>query len=213
MVWEHWLQAARAFAGEMGYDPHRPLEGPEPPFLSFADAWPRFFLQAFERSGVTGLDPQAIVDFLFDELSRAHPYPEAAGVIARLRAAGVIIAIASNADDAHLHPVLARHAIQADVVISSEAVRSYKPRRPFFDALLRTLELPPEKVLHVGDSLLADVAGAHHAGMATYWVRRYEHSTTTTMTMTTTTTTTVVDATWTFPDLRAVPTVVGVPGG
>jgi len=63
-----------------------------------------------------------------------------------------------------------------DAVVISDAVGIRKPRREIFDAVLRGLEVKPEEVLHVGDSLRADVGGAHSCGIPTVWItRRVKH--------------------------------------
>lgn len=59
-----------------------------------------------------------------------------------------------------------------DAVVVSDAVGYRKPRPEIFHAVLAALGLPPEQVLHVGDSLSADVAGAAASGMRTGWVTR-----------------------------------------
>jgi FMN phosphatase YigB (HAD superfamily) len=57
-------------------------------------------------------------------------------------------------------------------VAISDAVGIRKPREEIFASVLADLDLPPESVLHVGDSLTADVAGASAAGIATAWITR-----------------------------------------
>jgi len=57
-------------------------------------------------------------------------------------------------------------------VAISDAVGIRKPRKEIFGSVLAELDLPPESVLHVGDSLKADVAGAAAAGIATAWITR-----------------------------------------
>lgn len=57
-------------------------------------------------------------------------------------------------------------------VAISDAVGIRKPREEIFLSVLADLDLPPESVLHVGDSLRADVAGAAAAGLATVWITR-----------------------------------------
>lgn len=42
----------------------------------------------------------------------------------------------------------------------SEALQAYKPDPFVFHRVLERLQLPPADVLHVGDSLVDDVAGA-----------------------------------------------------
>ena len=47
-----------------------------------------------------------------------------------------------------------------------------KPRREIFEAVARALDVDPREILHVGDNLDADVAGAAAAGMRTAWLTR-----------------------------------------
>ena len=58
------------------------------------------------------------------------------------------------------------------VLVVSEAVDARKPFPKIFEAVLDGLGLAPEQVLHVGDNLRADVAGAAALGMRTAWVTR-----------------------------------------
>jgi putative hydrolase of the HAD superfamily len=49
-----------------------------------------------------------------------------------------------------------------------------KPDPAIFRAALEKLELDPERVWHVGDSLEADIAGAHAAALGTaVWMNRH----------------------------------------
>lgn len=59
-----------------------------------------------------------------------------------------------------------------DAVVVSDAVGFRKPRPEIFRAVLGALDLAPEEVLHVGDNLAADVAGAAALGLRTAWVTR-----------------------------------------
>ena len=61
----------------------------------------------------------------------------------------------------HLHALLV-----------SDEVGIRKPRPEIFEASARALGLSPNEVLHVGDSLEADVAGAASIGMRTVWLTR-----------------------------------------
>ena len=54
--------------------------------------------------------------------------------------------------------------------VTSEDVRSYKPRRELFEAGLGLLGLEPHEVLHIGDSLGSDIAGANALGIPVAWV-------------------------------------------
>lgn len=57
-------------------------------------------------------------------------------------------------------------------VVVSEEVGIRKPRPEIFEAVAEGLGLAPGEILHVGDSLAADVAGAMAIGMRTVWLTR-----------------------------------------
>jgi FMN phosphatase YigB (HAD superfamily) len=57
-------------------------------------------------------------------------------------------------------------------VIVSDEIGIRKPRREIFEAVANSLDCAPDEILHVGDSLHADVAGAAEFGMRTVWLTR-----------------------------------------
>ena len=59
-----------------------------------------------------------------------------------------------------------------DALVVSDAVDVRKPRREIFEAVADRLGLAPGRILHVGDRLGADVAGASAVGMRTAWITR-----------------------------------------
>lgn len=63
----------------------------------------------------------------------------------------------------------ARH-LQAIVISDEIGIR--KPRPEIFEAVAERLGLAPREIVHVGDSLEADVAGARAVGMQTVWLTR-----------------------------------------
>src|SRR5439155_23386616 len=85
---------------------------------------------------------------------------------------GALREVESNADDEMLKDILARNGLQFDAILTSEACRSYKPAARIFEAAIRELGVPANAILHVGDSLEADIGGAQRLGMATAWVNR-----------------------------------------
>jgi 2-haloacid dehalogenase/putative hydrolase of the HAD superfamily len=117
-------------------------------------------------------DPRPYVDSLESLGSQAKAYPEVPGVLKALD--GVPRAIVSDADDAFLTAILKRNRLRFDAVITSESVRAYKPRPQIFEAALKALQANPEDVVHVGDSLAGDIAGASRLGIRTIWVNRAE---------------------------------------
>lgn len=163
---------------------HRPSLSPE----GLLEVWDRYFFGAEHERFLTlrevtddalarafldfGIDAETApyIEMLDRKWSEAKAYPEVREVLRSLD--GVPRAIVSNADHAMLTGILGRNGLRFDAVVTSESVQSYKPRPKIFEEALRALALPPGAVVHVGDSLEADVAGAQRLGMRTAWVNR-----------------------------------------
>jgi 2-haloacid dehalogenase len=87
----------------------------------------------------------------------------------------VKIGALSNIDDASLRSSCGKMGIAFDVVVTAERVGAYKPDWPHFNAALADLEalgIPRSRVLHVGQSLRADIAPANRLGLNCAWVHR-----------------------------------------
>jgi putative hydrolase of the HAD superfamily len=85
----------------------------------------------------------------------------------------VRLAVISNWDE-RLEPLLKKlglHSYFEAIVISCD-VGFTKPSPVIYGHALRRLGLPPEAVLHVGDSAREDVEGARAAGMRAQLVNR-----------------------------------------
>lgn len=80
--------------------------------------------------------------------------------------------ILSNIDTADVMHAIRYHGIEVSGIITSEDVKSYKPRPEMFTETLRRYQLEADEVLHIGDSLLNDVSGAQAAGIAAVWLNR-----------------------------------------
>jgi putative hydrolase of the HAD superfamily len=85
------------------------------------------------------------------------------------------LGVCSNFTDARTALLVldeARLARHLDAAAISESVGWRKPRREIFEALLGALGVAPAELLHVGDNLEADVAGAAALGLRTAWLTR-----------------------------------------
>ena len=149
---------------------NRSLDGPVPAFRPYSEEWPEHFGICFEELGVKG-DAEAAHNRLRELLCVAPAFPESSRVVEAVRVK-LPIAVLSNADDDFLHPVLAHNGLSFPLIVSSETARAYKPHVAIFKELTDGLGLAPEKVLYVGDSRLADIAGAKNAGLKAVWVNR-----------------------------------------
>ncbi len=82
------------------------------------------------------------------------------------------LVILSNIDD-DLFARSARHlGVAFAAVITAEQVGSYKPDPRNFRALLDRLDLSPDRILHVAQSLFHDIAPANEIGLTTVWINR-----------------------------------------
>jgi 2-haloalkanoic acid dehalogenase type II len=167
---ERWLAASRELTKAAGRDPDDLTSGPEPPFAAFRERWPRNFERAFQDFNINA-DAVAAYEAFHDTLAAGVAYPDSEPAL-RALAPHYKLAVVSNADDDHLKAALSANSLPVDLVLSSEAARSYKPRRPIFRQAAELLGEHPHDVLYVGDSPRIDVLGARYAGMHTCWINR-----------------------------------------
>lgn len=101
-------------------------------------------------------------------------YPHVSAVLWRLRGAGFRIGLVSNTGRTWGRVL---RGIQDDLGIGtafhvrvfSDEVRVRKPDTRIFEIAADALELAPREIVHVGDDLTADVAGAEASGMRAVW--------------------------------------------
>ena len=101
-------------------------------------------------------------------------YPHVRETLARLRKEGYRVGLVSNTGRTwgrFLRPIQDELGIgpHFHVRVFSDEVGVRKPERKIFEAALAGLDLPPEKVAHVGDDVDADITGAKALGMRAIW--------------------------------------------
>ncbi|MEV4412347.1 HAD family hydrolase [Catellatospora sp. NPDC049609] len=114
-------------------------------------------------------DPAALCASQFAFWREPDLFPDAR---AFLDLVDVPVCVVSNIDRADVLAAIAHHGLPLAHVVTSEDVGSYKPHPAMFQAALDLLGLPAGAVLHIGDSLSADITGAHHLGIPSVWVNR-----------------------------------------
>jgi 2-haloalkanoic acid dehalogenase type II len=149
---------------------NRALDGPIDDYRPYREEWPEHFEICFEELGLPG-DARRAHDRLVELIAGGQAFPEARRVVETI-SRRLPTALLSNADDDFLLPCLRRNALVFPVVVSSESAQAYKPHAAIFRDLATQVGLPLENILYVGDSRLADVIGAKHAGMQAAWVNR-----------------------------------------
>lgn len=115
-------------------------------------------------------DPQAYTESLYQRWFYADAYPEVARVLDLLE--DIPKCVVSNADDDFLSACLESNDLEFDEVVTSEKVKSYKPRKKIFTAALKKMKCKPQETIHLGNSLEMDVAGAVKSGISAIWVNR-----------------------------------------
>lgn len=133
----------------------------------------RWVARLLRHAGAAGADPVA-VDAASDELEALHlergiwehVIDGASAALDRLRAAGLRLSLASNAE-----PLLRSKLLELglahrfDHLAISGELGIEKPDPRFFHAALEALGVAPERALHVGDLYEIDVVGAREAGL------------------------------------------------
>jgi len=98
-------------------------------------------------------------------------YDDAIEFLARV---DVPVCCVSNADRAPLESAIQKHSLKFDAVISSEEAGCYKPDPEIFLRAFDAIGVDPSGagVIHIGDSLHSDIAGAANAGIPSIWLHR-----------------------------------------
>lgn len=82
------------------------------------------------------------------------------------------LAIISNIDDDLFALSAQRLRTQFDWVITAQQAKSYKPSLNIFHLAFERIALPPNKILHVAQSLFHDIVPAKTLGLSTVWINR-----------------------------------------
>jgi HAD superfamily hydrolase (TIGR01509 family) len=113
----------------------------------------------------------------FHKVTQSHWIPEedALPTLDRLRAMGYRMAAISNAaDDDNTQVLIDKAGVRPyfEVILSSAAQGIRKPNPKIFRTALQMMDLPAVRAVMVGDTLGADILGAHNAGIFAVWVTR-----------------------------------------
>jgi 2-haloalkanoic acid dehalogenase type II len=101
-------------------------------------------------------------------------YPDSGAGLKSLQKRAKIGAL-SNIDNASLRSSCAKMDMAFDIVVTAERVGAYKPDWPHFNTALADLDamgIARSRVLHVGQSLRADITPANKLGLKCAWVHR-----------------------------------------
>lgn len=114
-------------------------------------------------------DPEALCAPQFAFWREPDLFPDARAFLDLI---DVPVCVVSNIDRADVLAAIAYHGLPLAHVVTSEDAGHYKPHPAVFQTALDLLDLPVGAVLHIGDSLSADITGAHALGIPSVWVNR-----------------------------------------
>jgi putative hydrolase of the HAD superfamily len=163
-------QAERGFVAEITYYLEHHLEGSDRAALE--DLRDRCAVELMRGLEVEGLDHATAREAMLASLSFV-PFAEVPDALAALRAAGHRLLVVSNWDCSlpeWLGPAGLLEHVEA--VVSSGEAGVAKPDPRIFERALALAGARPREVVHVGDSLDNDVAGARAAGLRAILVAR-----------------------------------------
>ena len=137
------------------------------------EARERSYWQAVVKESIRELKPQpknfaALFDDLWDTFSHANRWRPAHGAVETLqtlRDRGYQVALLTNWD-ARVRTLLKENGYDRyfDHLFISSEIGYEKPAPEIFQHAAQALKLPPEQILHIGDSLQHDIEGAQAAG-------------------------------------------------
>ena len=136
--------------------------------------WKLLMRTMLEGAAVDAAALEPLVDWLWDEQPKQNlwrrPIPRMIELVDELRAAGVRVAVTSNSEG-KLAELVAELGWQDRFVCVADSGKLgiEKPGREIFAWVAERLEVPLERIVHIGDSRAADVAGALAAGMYAVW--------------------------------------------
>ncbi len=128
-----------------------------------------------DPAGADGIDAIALErlrnESIFTHYRQYDDVPEA---LARLDTAGVVVGVISNSDGPYQRRKMAAAGLDdlIDAAVFSGDLGVSKPDPQIFRAGAAMLDLPPERVVYVGDRWATDTVGALAAGLSAVWLNR-----------------------------------------
>ena len=104
-------------------------------------------------------------------LATWRPFPDTLPALLELKQR-YQLAVISNVDDDLFASTAPQLKVSFNHVITAGQARCYKPCLEIFKMALTRVAVPPDQVLHIGQSIYHDVIPAKSLGISTVWVNR-----------------------------------------
>jgi 2-haloacid dehalogenase len=125
---------------------------------------------AAQRSGVTL--PAGASGALVAAWPGMEIFPDVAEALTDLVRSGWRLGVLTNCDDDLFASTAAKLPVPAEVVVTAEQVRSYKPDLAHFRKFAELTGATPESWIHVANSWVHDILPASRMGLRSVWVDR-----------------------------------------
>lgn len=139
-------------------------------FVTESDSFTVTLDKAYSHYKIDG-NAESDIKIMLGTFGKRFLYNETKAVIDRLKEK-YIVCIGSNTDTEPLSENLERNGLSVDRIYTSESLKCYKPDKRFYEAILTDLDLKPNEILFVGDSLIDDVFGPQQIGIKACHVNR-----------------------------------------
>jgi 2-haloacid dehalogenase len=139
------------------------------PYLRYRDVLARACAGVAAELGVTPAS-EALAAF-GGSVGDWPAFPDSADALARLHRRYRLVPI-TNCDDDLFAASNRRLGVTFDEVVTAQQVGSYKPSHRNFEVAFERIGLPPDRILHVAQSLFHDHVPAKALGLTTVWVNR-----------------------------------------
>ena len=128
-----------------------------------------------QLGGRFGFDPTAEeARSLPESLPNWKPWADTVVALRQLKSR-FRLGILSNIDDDLFEATRPQLGVVFDEIVTAQHAQAYKPSRKVFDLMSSRLHLPPDRILHVGQSIYHDVIPAQSLGITAVWVNRPSH--------------------------------------
>jgi N-acylneuraminate-9-phosphatase len=110
-----------------------------------------------------------------DRLGAFNFYPGIEAFLAEARKLFILVVITNGPEYSQVPKVKAVNlAEHVDHILIGGQEPEQKPARSIFDKALKLANCKAHEAIHVGDSLAADIAGAHNSGITAVWIQHQQ---------------------------------------
>ncbi|MFB6098577.1 MAG: haloacid dehalogenase type II [Salinibacter sp.] len=141
------------------------------PYVEYQEVLQRVSRRFGDQFGITPTNAE--VERFVESVGQWPPFPDTNDALRRL-SEDFRLAVVSNVDDDLFRETAHHFEVEFDEVITAEQVGAYKPSLDPLEAAFTRLGVPPNRLLHVAQSVYHDINPAGRLGLSCVWVQRYD---------------------------------------